>query len=105
MKCLDPPRFARGECGLTSGAAQRGRGLTDCRIRLSHLRASLLAHEFENSPLATRLLLRNRIDKLVVTFQKAQPEFVAGYRSARVVIDRHGGGGSAEPPTEPPKPA
>jgi hypothetical protein len=53
---------------------------------------------------STRLLLRNRIDKLVTKFRKSHPEFVAGYKAARVIVDRRGGGGSApeETPTNPP---
>lgn len=52
---------------------------------------------------SVRLLLRNRVDKLVTKFVKTNPEFVAGYKSARVIVDR--AAGFAEKPPEPgPKP-
>lgn len=38
----------------------------------------------------TRSLLRDRLDKMVGTLVNTQPEFVAGYRSARVVVKRSG---------------
>ena len=37
---------------------------------------------------AANTLLRDRVDKLVTKFRGSQPEFVAGYRSARVVVGR-----------------
>ncbi len=52
--------------------------------------------------LAVRLLLRNRLDKLVTKFRKTHPEFVAGYESARVIVDRLGGGGAEKAPATPP---
>jgi hypothetical protein len=33
-------------------------------------------------------ILRNQIDRLVNLFSRSDSEFVAGYRSARVVVDR-----------------
>lgn len=36
-------------------------------------------------------LLRNRLDKLMMVFRKTNPEFYAGYQSARVIVDRGGG--------------
>ena len=33
-------------------------------------------------------ILRNRIDRLVNLFSRSDPDFVAGYRAARVVVDR-----------------
>lgn len=51
---------------------------------------------------AVRLLLRNRIDKLMTKFRHTHPEFVAGYRAARVIVDRPGGGGAEKPPDTPP---
>ncbi len=36
----------------------------------------------------TNNILRDQIDKLVNLFRRTNPEFVAGYRSARVVVDR-----------------
>jgi len=52
-------------------------------------------------------LLRNRLDKQMRKFKKGSPEFYAGYRSARVIVDRggSGGGGSSTPPPAPPKPS
>ena len=54
---------------------------------------------------STTSILRNRLDKLMTKFKKTNPEFFAGYRSARVIVDRGGsGGGSPTPPTPPPTP-
>jgi hypothetical protein len=39
----------------------------------------------------TSNLLRDQIDRLVNLFKRTNPEFVAGYRSARVVVDRVAG--------------
>lgn len=52
-------------------------------------------------------LLRNRLDKQMRKFKKGSPEFYAGYRSARVIVDRggSGGGGSSTPPPAPPTPS
>lgn len=47
-------------------------------------------------------LLRNRLDKLMTRFKKAQPEFFAGYRAARVIVDRGGGHPPPQPPATPP---
>ena len=47
-------------------------------------------------------LLRNRLDKQMTKFKKSHPEFYAGYRTARVIVDR--GGGNATPPTPPAPP-
>lgn len=33
-------------------------------------------------------ILRNQIDRLVNMFLRTNPEFVAGYRAARVIVDR-----------------
>jgi hypothetical protein len=50
-------------------------------------------------------ILRNRLDKQMTKFKKTNPEFFAGYRSARVIVDRGGSaGGSPPPPTPPPTP-
>lgn len=53
---------------------------------------------------AMRLLLRNRVDKLVTKFRRTNAEFVAGYRSARVIVDRPGGHGPEDvtPAATPP---
>ena len=48
-------------------------------------------------------LLRNHLDKEMLMFKKSNPEFYAGYLSARVVIDRHGKGSTT--PTPAPAPA
>ena len=53
---------------------------------------------------AANTLLRDRVDKLVTKFRGSQPEFVAGYRSARVVVDR-GTRSSPQVPTPTPAPA
>lgn len=49
----------------------------------------------------TTSLLRNRLDKLMTKFKKTQPEFYAGYRTARVIVDRGGAGGGTPPPPGP----
>lgn len=52
-------------------------------------------------------ILRSQIDKLVNLFRRTDSEFVAGYRSARVVVDRRGGQGTPKPaggPAPPPTP-
>jgi DNA repair exonuclease SbcCD ATPase subunit len=41
-------------------------------------------------------ILRNQIDRLVNLFRRSNPQFVRGYRSARVVIDRPGSHASAQ---------
>lgn len=51
----------------------------------------------------TRRILRSRIDKLVTPFRKTNPNFVAGYLAARVIVDR--GGRNAKPPAATPPPA
>ena len=48
-------------------------------------------------------LLRNHLDKEMLMFKKSNPEFYAGYLSARVTIDRHGKGNAT--PTPAPTPA
>jgi hypothetical protein len=47
-------------------------------------------------------ILRNELDPLVNLFQPTHPEFVAGYRSARVIIDRAASHGTATATTPPP---
>ena len=49
-------------------------------------------------------LLRNRLDKQMLMFKRSNPEFFAGYLSARVIVDRHGGGGATPTPPTPPAP-
>ncbi len=48
-------------------------------------------------------LLRDRLDKQMTKFRLSNPEFYAGYLSARVVVDR-GGSAPAKPPTPPTPP-
>ena len=49
-------------------------------------------------------VLRNQLDKQMTKFRKTNPEFYAGYRSARVIVDRSGNGGVVQPsPAPPPK--
>ena len=43
----------------------------------------------------TKSLLRNQLDKQMTRFKKLQPEFFAGYRAARVIVDRGGSGGGS----------
>ncbi len=50
-------------------------------------------------------ILRNRLDKQMTRFKKSHPEFYAGYRSARVIVDRGGSGPDKPVPTPPPGPA
>ena len=46
-------------------------------------------------------ILRNRLDKLMTRFKTSNPEFYAGYLSARVIVDRGGSGGSTPTPPTP----
>jgi hypothetical protein len=45
----------------------------------------------------TTSLLRNRLDKQMIKFRKSNPEFFAGYQSARVIVDRGGSNGAEKP--------
>lgn len=58
---------------------------------------------------ATDALLRDEIDRLVIRLRKVQPEFYAGYRSARRIVDvrgrRAGNGETTIPPVVPATPA
>ena len=50
-------------------------------------------------------ILRNRIDRLVNLFRRSNPKFVAGYKSARVIVDRAATHTSSKAPqTQPPPP-
>jgi len=42
-------------------------------------------------------ILRNQIDRMVNLFSRSNSEFVAGYRSARVIVDRAATHGTAKP--------
>jgi hypothetical protein len=48
--------------------------------------------------------LRNRIDRMVNLFSRSNPDFVSGYRSARVIVDRPATHASAKPAPSPPPP-
>jgi hypothetical protein len=47
-------------------------------------------------------ILRNQIDRLVNLFRRSNQEFVAGYRSARVIVDRGRGKATPKTPAQPP---
>jgi hypothetical protein len=49
-------------------------------------------------------ILRNRMDRMVNLFGRSNPDFVSGYRGARVVVDRVASHSSAKPPVSPPPP-
>ena len=50
-------------------------------------------------------ILKNQIDSLVNLFRRTNPDFVAGYRSARVIVDRAATHATAPPNTpKPPTP-
>jgi hypothetical protein len=50
-------------------------------------------------------ILRDRLDKLMTKFRATNAEFVAGYQSARVIVDRGGAQHPDKPsPTPPPAP-
>ena len=44
-------------------------------------------------------VLKNEMDKLVVNFKAANPNFVSDYKNVRVIIDPNSGGGSKDKPT------
>ena len=47
-------------------------------------------------------ILRDQIDRLVNLFRRPHPEFVAGYRSARVIVDRVASQAAQPTPASPP---
>ena len=47
-------------------------------------------------------LLRNHLDKQMLMFKKSNPEFYAGYASARVIMDRGSRKGSSPAPAPAP---
>lgn len=49
-------------------------------------------------------ILRNKMDRLVNLFRRSHPEFVAGYRSARIIVDRGGSHSPAKKPEDPTTP-
>ena len=50
-------------------------------------------------------ILRERIDRMVNLFRRSHPDFVAGYRGARVIVDRAASRGTTKPTPPPPNPA
>ena len=46
-------------------------------------------------------VLRNQLDKQMTKFRKTHPEFYAGYRSARVIVDRGGSASVVQPAAAP----
>lgn len=48
--------------------------------------------------------LRNQLDRFVNLFRRSNPDFVAGYRGARVVVDRAATQSSPKPPSPAPTP-
>jgi len=46
-------------------------------------------------------ILRNQLDKEMRLFKKSNPDFYAGYQSARVTINRHGQTGNQQPTPAP----
>ena len=51
-----------------------------------------------------KLLLRGRLDRLMNRFRLTNPVLLAAYRTARVVVDRHGPGGTSPTPPVTPTP-
>ncbi|HEV7473022.1 MAG TPA: hypothetical protein VGN90_03170 [Pyrinomonadaceae bacterium] len=52
----------------------------------------------------TTSLLRNRIDRMMSLLQRSQPDFVAGYQTARVIVDRAATHKSTKPAPPSPTP-
>ncbi len=50
-------------------------------------------------------ILRERIDRMVNLFRRSHPDFVAGYRGARVIVDRSASRRTTRPAAPPPNPA
>src|SRR6266550_4079107 len=44
-----------------------------------------------------RSILRRRLDRQMTMFKRSNPEFYAGYLSARVIVDRRGHSGQPAP--------
>ena len=47
-------------------------------------------------------ILRNEIDRMVNLFSRSNPDFVAGYEAARVVVDRAASHKPTQVPVTPP---
>jgi hypothetical protein len=72
-------------------------------------RSAVVERSAQTQSLATTLregnsILRDQIDRMVNLFSRSDAEFVAGYRSARVVVDR-AATHSTKPVASPPPPA
>jgi len=50
-------------------------------------------------------ILREQIDRMVNLFRRSHPDFVAGYRGARVIVDRAASRATTRPTAPPPNPA
>ncbi len=50
-----------------------------------------------------RSILRRQLDRQITTYKRSNAEFYEGYLSARVIVDR-GGGGGKKPAPKPPTP-
>jgi hypothetical protein len=51
-----------------------------------------------------KTILRSQLDPLMNRFRLTNPTLYAGYRAARVIVDRQGAGGTPTPPPPPPGP-
>jgi hypothetical protein len=49
-------------------------------------------------------ILRNQIDRMINLFRRSHPDFVAGYRGARLIVDRAATRGSTKTPSSTPPP-
>ena len=72
-------------------------------------RAAIVARATQTESLSTRVrrtngILRNQIDRMVSLFNRSNPDFVSGYQSARVIVDR-AASHSTRPTAPPPTPA
>ena len=68
-------------------------------------RAAIVARATQTESLSTRVrrtngILRNQIDRMVSLFNRSNPDFVSGYQSARVIVDR--AASHSTRPTAPP---
>jgi hypothetical protein len=79
--------------------------LADFNVSKSSPRVATANRSAQTSSLPESLndvndILRNQLDRLVNLFRRSDPEFVASYRAARVIVDR-----AATHQTKPPVPA
>jgi hypothetical protein len=73
-------------------------------------RAAIVARTTQTESLSTRVrkangILRNQIDRMVSLFKRSNPDFVSGYQSARVIVDRAATRATTKPTAPPPTPA